>query len=392
MKTGNPIQINKDRSKFPPGSDAEHYDLSFKGRVAILETNDCFSQARAVVNELNRLKEAAKDSSWADFAIFGRNCSDLVPIRAALEDQDIPFVWSADKSSMPRMDRIIECYKLIEWLKCKGDVLITAQEIRNYIQEEADTNTANEWYQLLNEVNNEWYGETANYEREAMLAVYFFYDALQDKGLDSQLGTGVYMSTAHSAKGLEFKHVIIADGNLHSRRNNTEEERRVFYVAMTRAKKTLSVLEMAASNNIHTPLLTGESVMRVKANDTIDIVDEILKRQYNIIGMDDVFITYAGLRDQTTRLHKELNKLKVGDSLQMKEEGGKIFIETKKDFPLISLSQSGVRTWKNRLNSIINIKIKAITIRNKEDAVDFEMETRVDQWRIPICEVCWLDR
>lgn len=62
----------------------------------------------------------------------------------------------------------------------------------------------------------------------------------------------------------------------------------------------MQYLEMAASNNIHTSLLTGESVMRVKANDTIDIVDEILKRQYNIIGMDDVFITYAGLRDQTT--------------------------------------------------------------------------------------------
>ncbi|GAG75972.1 unnamed protein product, partial [marine sediment metagenome] len=58
-------------------------------------------------------------------------------------------------------------------------------------------------------------------------------------------------------------------------------------------KETLGILEMAASNNIHTPLLTGESIMRVKANDTIDIVDEILKRQYNIIGMDDVFITYS---------------------------------------------------------------------------------------------------
>lgn len=76
----------------------------------------------------------------------------------------------------------------------------------------------------------------------------------------------------------------------------------------------------------------------------------------------------------------------------MKEEGGGILIETKKGFPLISLSKSGVLKWKNRLNSIINIKVKAITIRNIEDAGDFEMETRVDQWRIPICEVCWLDR
>jgi len=393
MKTENPIQINKDRSKLPLGGYAELYDSSFKGKVAILETNDCFSQARAVVNELNRLKKAVRDSSWADFAIFGRNKSDLVSIRAALEEHGIPFVWSADKSSMPRMDRIIECYNLLKWLECKGDKLITAQEIRNYIQEKEDTNTANEWHQLLNEVNSEWYGETANYERDAMLAVEFFYDALQDTGLDSQLGTGVYMSTAHSAKGLEFKHVIIADGNWHSRSNNTiEEERRVFYVAMTRAKETLSILEMAESNNIHTPLLTGKSIVRVKANNTINIADEILKRQYNIIGMDDVFINYAGLRDQKTRLHKELDKLKTGDPLQMKEEDGEILLVTSKGFPLISLSKTGVSKWENRLNSIINIKIKAITIRNKEDAVDFKMETRVAQWKIPICEVCWLDR
>ena len=76
----------------------------------------------------------------------------------------------------------------------------------------------------------------------------------------------------------------------------------------------------------------------------------------------------------------------------MKEEGGVILLVTSKGFPLISLSKSGVQKWKNRLNSIINIKIKAIIIRNNEDAIDFKMEPRVDQWKIPICEVCWLDR
>jgi len=392
MKTKSPIQINKDRSNSPPGGYAELYDSSIKGKVAIIETNDCFSQAKAVVSELKRLKDAAKDSSWADFVIFGRHKSDLVHIRAALEYQGIPFVWSADNSSLPRMDRIIEAYNLLEWIKCKSNELITAQEIHNYIQQEEDTNTSNEWYQLLNKVNSEWYGETANYERDTMLATDFFYDALQDKGLDSQLGTGVFISTAHSAKGLEFKHVIIADGNWHSHSNNTvEEERRVFYVAMTRAKETLSIFEMTASNNIHTPLLSGKSIIRVKADDTINITDEILKRQYDIIGMDDVFISYAGLRDQQTRIHKELDKIKTGDQLQMKGEDGKILLVTSKGFPLISLSQSGVHTWKNRLNSIINVKIKAITIRTSEDAVGFEMETRVGQWKLPICEVCWSD-
>lgn len=55
--------------------------------------------------------------------------------------------------------------------------------------------------------------------------------------------------TIHSAKGLEFDHVIIAGAEEgifpHSRTlfepDQLEEERRLFYVAMTRAKKKLII-------------------------------------------------------------------------------------------------------------------------------------------------------
>lgn len=55
--------------------------------------------------------------------------------------------------------------------------------------------------------------------------------------------------TIHSAKGLEFEHVIIAGAEEgifpHSRTlfesDQLEEERRLFYVAMTRAKKKLII-------------------------------------------------------------------------------------------------------------------------------------------------------
>lgn len=58
---------------------------------------------------------------------------------------------------------------------------------------------------------------------------------------------GVNLSTVHSSKGLEFENVIIVDlinnefPNLYlaDKDNNLEEERRLFYVAMTRAKKRL---------------------------------------------------------------------------------------------------------------------------------------------------------
>ncbi len=60
---------------------------------------------------------------------------------------------------------------------------------------------------------------------------------------------GVYLSTFHSSKGLEWENVIILSANddvtplvRDNMIRNPEEERRLFYVAMTRAKGRLNVL------------------------------------------------------------------------------------------------------------------------------------------------------
>lgn len=61
-------------------------------------------------------------------------------------------------------------------------------------------------------------------------------------------GMGVQLMTMHGAKGLEFQSVIIIDANdgicpyeYALTENAMEEERRIFYVAMTRAKKYLDI-------------------------------------------------------------------------------------------------------------------------------------------------------
>lgn len=55
------------------------------------------------------------------------------------------------------------------------------------------------------------------------------------------------LSTVHGVKGEEFEHVIILDGAWQStvEKNTTalEEERRVFYVAMTRAISRLVIMQ-----------------------------------------------------------------------------------------------------------------------------------------------------
>jgi superfamily I DNA/RNA helicase len=80
-------------------------------------------------------------------------------------------------------------------------------------------------------------------------------DFLDDITLDAEreeeeenTGDAVTLITIHSCKGLEFPHVFIVgleDGLLpHARakeENTLDEERRLFYVAVTRAMKTLSL-------------------------------------------------------------------------------------------------------------------------------------------------------
>jgi ATP-dependent DNA helicase RecQ len=55
---------------------------------------------------------------------------------------------------------------------------------------------------------------------------------------------GLFLMTAHRAKGLEFDHVAILNGGWDrpSRGEDADAPRRLFYVAMTRARSTLTVL------------------------------------------------------------------------------------------------------------------------------------------------------
>ncbi len=77
--------------------------------------------------------------------------------------------------------------------------------------------------------------------------IYRFYNAMVLGGSEMAQGEGVNLLTVHASKGLEFKEVYIVDLmegrfpnlKLISKGGSIEEERRLFYVAVTRAKEYL---------------------------------------------------------------------------------------------------------------------------------------------------------
>ena len=65
---------------------------------------------------------------------------------------------------------------------------------------------------LFSELIEEWCLEIGEVSASVGDCIHFLYDALSQMRSDNRQNSGIYMGTAHSAKGLEFKHVIILDG------------------------------------------------------------------------------------------------------------------------------------------------------------------------------------
>ena len=99
------------------------------------------------------------------------------------------------------------------------------------------------WWSLLREGFEDLFHELGDRETDRRDVV----EWLAEWGRDARKRqTGLLLLSAHRAKGLEFDDVVILDGGW-DRPSNGEDrdaERRLYYVAMTRARRSLALLSM----------------------------------------------------------------------------------------------------------------------------------------------------
>ncbi len=121
-------------------------------------------------------------------------------------------------------------------------------------------------------------------------------DSLDTNGAQKELPNGVRLMTVHASKGLEFPYVFIVgleqdlfphtfDGN-NKGDTDEEEERRLFYVALTRAEEEI-FLSHATLRYIH-----GEQHIQEPSEFLKDIPSEIVNNEYDTVSFrqkDDDF-------------------------------------------------------------------------------------------------------
>ena len=311
MKVAHPIRIDDVRSKELLGGPWQKLDPVSKGLVQILPAgSDSIAQAQVAMAEFQRLLDLSDEWDWSRCAVIARKWEYLNPVRAFCQLHDIPVQLGYEKT--PNFWRLRETRMFTEWLQGRKSGVIEITEMRTWLHE----NTIGYWSELLHQAVDDHELETGGSE----MPVTHFIEWLAEWGKDARRRhRGLLLLTAHRAKGLEFDHVCVLDGGWSNfqGKSDLDEVRRLYYVAMTRARYTLTLTRLNGFNPIQETLLKELCILRRDPVEPPPGPAE-LTYQYIRASLEDVDLGYAGRRGSNHFVHRAIVELSLGDSLDMR--------------------------------------------------------------------------
>ncbi|UWQ60525.1 RecQ family ATP-dependent DNA helicase [Leisingera caerulea] len=375
MKLGKDITVDRKRRKALAGGAMAERDPVGQGRVQLLQCPPGDrSQAVAAVSELQRLAALETGWNWSRTAVIARNWRQLAPVRAYAEAQGIPVEMANE--SLPSLWRLREMRQFIEGISRDRTRLLNVTDLL----EVSNSLPRNRWTDLIavgiaalvQEIGSgsvsvpdlvEWFGEWSR-------------DARSEQ-------RGLMLMTAHRAKGLEFDDVVILDGgwNRPSKGEDFDAPRRLFYVAMTRARRSLAV--MTQGTHAFVPA-GGDNIIRRHAA-LPEAQDFPPDRTYLMPDMGQVFIDWAGrLRNGDASL-SAIAQAQVGDPVTLVQEFDRWWIRDAKGRTLVGMKGGwGVPAGQR----IVSAEVGAIVGRHAhESGEDHRHKLHRDSWDVVLPEV-----
>lgn len=445
MKGDAPIVVNRGRAGEPPGGCWEGIDPVGRGKVQVLAVPDGAGQLEALVGEWDRMRSLQPDLEWEHVAVLSRSREGLAAVRALAENLDIPVSWGLTRNAAPSLYRIREIRSYLEVLKEKRSKVLPAAGLEERLRSMEGYDPSNPWFGVLGELLQGWKDESGNAELPVSHALEFMYESLQEKRREQRLGRGIFLSTVHGAKGMEFPHVFLLDGDWmrgKTRSEEEEEERRVYYVGMTRAERTLCLLERRDVSNPHVKLLHGDFILRRALGGTpssgeiaerpdpsqpssvaagagvgkdLSAPDsgiwrgaadkkplptagrtnfrDLLQLRYEVLSPEDIVLSFPGRFPGDHPIHGRLARLKPGMELAARQHAQSIGLfeaQSTGDAPLALLSRRGAARWLDLLPRIRSIRVLGMIHRRMTDSEQkFQDRCRCASWEIPWVEIVY---
>ena len=385
LKADQELTIDRARRHAPSGGRLAARDPQ-GGRVRVWTAPDVRTQLGALQRMVRDVLAIDPTARPRDVAVLARTHRVLAWARIALEAADLPHVPPPYRDGAPSPARLREVADLLAELQAhpqRGHApQALLERVRGWASGPARAIVEPELEDLR--------AATDNAIQVAGAVAGRLWEAVAEARAGAPVGEGIRLATLHGVKGLEFRHVVILDGDWAVRRDTAlAAERRLLYVGMTRARDTLTLLRR------------GDEACRLF--DEIDHPDVIFKDlpparsdplptavRFALVGMAELDLDWAGRTPATHGVHAALRALASGHRVALRERAGGVDVVDAADRTVARLSRAGAERWRPRLARIVDARVHSMVRRTAADSrEDFRSRLRSERWAVPVLELRW---
>ncbi|NLC37581.1 MAG: RecQ family ATP-dependent DNA helicase [Alcaligenaceae bacterium] len=375
LKAEHPIRIDPARAGLPAGGEWESLDPQRRGCVQrqLIHAADQPHgnlQAQAALQELMRL-QSLNNGNWDDCAILARTRHYLYPIQAFCEQRAIPYFLASDKESALPRTRDRHFIAAIDQLRSLAEPLNPLDAWQRIADSQAVPDP--EWQaffqtafaQIQEELGAEALGGNA--------LIDWLYDYARE--LRQQPRQGLYLGTVHSAKGLEFPHVVLLDGGWTTQADRLADERRLYYVGMTRAEQTLTLCEFKGNRTFSASLADDTHTHEFQGRHLPE-----LNARFHQLPLSEIDLGYAGRHTETHAIHAAIAGLRAGSPLILQQRDERHYLLDETGNIVGRLAKSFQPPATNH-----RCEVAAILVRfSRESQEDYRQLDRCERWEVVV--------
>lgn len=331
MKVAQAIRVNHARREQPDGGKQAARDPLTQGRVHVLEVPaNPLEEVQIALDELQRLhglvtsRASSEAGQWGHFAVIARRWEDLEPLAALCRQDGIPVRMLRDSGQLNlhatrEGNALLALLRGVERRARRRRVLVRAGALARWFQRRFDAPLDGLIAHPYRAALAQFISDTEPPAPDGKLVVDDLIEDLYDFGAigkpsgDPRPNAPLVLMTAHRAKGLEFDHVLILDSG--GWQGRSDDERRLYYVAMTRARHSLTLCEAVAGQH---PFVRDTNSLALRTHPTARPVE--LRRIHRTWCADPekIVLSWPGYFAPKAAIHQALAALDVGSPLTLR--------------------------------------------------------------------------
>lgn len=394
MKSGQAIRVNHARRDHADGGELAERDSLAAGRVHVLEVpNDPGQEAQVALQELQRLHDLmahGEAGQWGRFAVIARRWEDLEHLAAQCRIRGVPVQMLSDTGQLS-LHTLREGNALLALLRGQDRrarrrrVLVRAGALGRWFRLRFKISTDSRIAHPQRAVLAQFIEDIDSSAPDAELVADDLVEALYDFGAGGKAIGGfrpnapMVLMTAHRAKGLEFDHVLILDSGGWLGRG--DDERRLYYVGMTRARKSLTLCERLGGEH---PFVHDADGLTLRSRPAVMASKCRMANRIWRADPEKIVLSWPGYFAPEAPIHRALAALDIGDPLTMRprDEGG---------WELANAAGVAVGRMSSKFQPpsgrIVAVRVAAILVRHAKEGAQGQAQLRSRTWELVLPEI-----